>query len=127
MTTNLGPVSKTLEADVREWVRKHGIVVWLDLDNHYCGFIDRLMLLRKQGELPYEVRAYRGSYLELLLALEPLESGTGKTPLVIHLPGFNEDSVRSTPLLELYSAGVRYRKALETSAKRPTACYRPSY
>jgi len=72
------------------------------------------MLLRTQGELPYEVRAYRGSYLELLLALEPLESGTERTALVIHLPGFNEDSVRSTPLLELYSAGVRYRKALET-------------
>jgi hypothetical protein len=115
MTTNLGPISKTLEADVREWVRKHGIVVWLDLDKHYSAFIDRLMLLRKQGELPYEVRAYRGSYLELLFALEPLESGTEKTPLVIHLPGFNEDSVRSPPpLLELYSAGVRYRKALDT-------------
>jgi len=72
------------------------------------------MLLRAQGELPYEVRAFRGSYLELLLALEPLASGTGKTALVILLPGFNEESVRSTPLLELYSAGARYGKELAT-------------
>ena len=72
------------------------------------------MLLRAHGELPYEVRAYRGSYLDLLLSLEALAAGTEKTPLVIHLPGFNEDSVRTTPLLELYSAGVRYRKALDT-------------
>ncbi len=101
MTTDLGPVSKTLEADLREWVRKHGILVLLDLDNHYSGFVDRLILLRAQGELSYEVRAYRGSYLELLLSLESLAAGTEKTPLVIHLPGFNEDSVRSTPLSRL--------------------------
>ena len=24
----------------RAKVRKHGIVVWLDLDNHYSGFVD---------------------------------------------------------------------------------------
>ena len=72
MTSALGPVSQTLEADVREWVRKHGILVWLDLDNHYSGFVDRLMALRAQGELPYAVHAYRGSYLELLLSLEAL-------------------------------------------------------
>ena len=30
-TTGLGgPVSAALEADLRSWVRRHGIVVWLD-------------------------------------------------------------------------------------------------
>ena len=54
------------------------------------------------------------AFFELLLALEPEASGSEKTPLVVHLPGFNTDSVRSTPLLELYEGGFCYRKALAT-------------
>jgi hypothetical protein len=110
----LGPVSASLESDLRAWVRRHGIVVWLDLDAHYTGFIDHLADLRAAGSLPYEVHGFRGSYLELMLALEGIEGGVEKTPLVVHLPGFNEESVRETPLLELYAAGTRYRKALST-------------
>jgi hypothetical protein len=110
----LCPVSATLEADLRSWVRRHGIVLWLDLDAHYNGFIGRLAALRAAGSLPYDVHAFRGSHLELMLALEGLEGGVEKTPLVVHLPGFNEESVRETPLLELYAAGARYRKALST-------------
>jgi hypothetical protein len=114
MTTELGPVSTALEADLRTWVRRHGIVLWLDLDGHYVGFVDRLITLRDSGAVPYEVHAFRGSHLELLLALEPLASGVEKTPLVVHLPGFNEDTIRATPLLEFYFAGARYRKAPDT-------------
>src|SRR3954447_1986455 len=101
-TPELGPVSATLEADLRTWVRRHGIVLWLDLDNHYSDFVDRLVRMRGEGSIPYDVLAFRGSHLELLLALEPLESGVEKTPLVVHLPGFNEETVRETPLLEFY-------------------------
>ena len=46
--------------------------------------------------------------------LERLAGGPEKIPLVVHLPGFNEESVRQTPLLEIYLAGTRYRKALDT-------------
>ncbi len=113
-STDLGPVSLTLEADLRDWIRRRGIVLWLDLDNHYSGFVDRLMELRRVGELPYDVHAFRGSHLELLFALESLEAGVERTPLLIHLPGFNEDLVCETPLLELYCAGARYRKLPET-------------
>jgi hypothetical protein len=35
-----GPVSEALEADLRSWVRKHGLVIWLDLDGHYMGVAD---------------------------------------------------------------------------------------
>ncbi len=112
--SELGPVSATLEADLRNWVRRHGIVLWLDLDNHYSAFVDRLIRMKDEGAIPYEIRAFRGSHLELLLGMESLESGVAKTPLVIHLPGFNEDSIRETPLLECYFAGARYRKATET-------------
>jgi hypothetical protein len=113
-TPELGHVSATLEADLRTWVRRHGIVLWLDLDNHYSDFVDRLVQMRDDGSIPYDVLAFRGSHLELLLALEPLESGVEKTPLVVHLPGFTEETVRETPLLEFYFAGARYRKALDT-------------
>ena len=46
--------------------------------------------------------------------MESLESGVEKTPLVIHLPGFNEETIRETPLLEFYFAGHAYRRALDT-------------
>ena len=109
-----GPVSATLESDLRSWVRRQGIVVWLDLDGHYTGFVDRLAQAREAGDLPYEVRAFRGSHLSLMLALEGTAGGVEKVPLVVHLPGFNEEAVKQTPLLELYAAGARYRKALDT-------------
>ena len=109
-----GPVSAALEADLRAWVRRHGIVVWLDLDDHYTDFVDHLQAARDEGALPYEVRAFRGSHLALMMRLEGVAGGTEKVPLVIHLPGFNEETVRNTPLFELYAAGVRYRKALDT-------------
>ena len=113
-TTLPGPVSAALEADLRATVRRHGVVVWLDLDGHYTGFVDRLVDARTAGQLPYQVRALRGSHLALMLALEGIAGGTEKVPFVLHLPGFNEDTVKDTPLLELYAAGIRYRKALET-------------
>jgi hypothetical protein len=109
-----GPISAALESDLRELTRRQGIVVWLDLDGHYSAFVDRLLEVRRAGELPYEVRAFRGSHLALMMSLNGVASGAQKVPLVIHLPGFNEESVRDTPVFELYVAGIRYRKALGT-------------
>jgi hypothetical protein len=107
-----GPVSAALEADLRLWVRQHGIAVWLDRKSRYTSFVDRLTVARKAGELPYEVRAFRGSHLALMMELEGIAGGTEKVPVVIHLPGFNEETVKQSPLLELYASGVRYRKGL---------------
>ncbi|WP_128375283.1 BREX-6 system phosphatase PglZ [Streptomyces cavernae] len=109
-----GPVSASLEADLRSWVRRQGVVVWLDQAGHYGGFVDRLQVLCDAGAVPYEVRAFRGSHLALMMALDGVAAGTEKVPLVIYLPGFTEETVRQTPLFELYAAGVRYRKALDT-------------
>lgn len=109
-----GPVSSALEADLRSWVCKKQIVVWLDLDDHYSGFVEKLKAARQAGLLPYEVRTLRGSYLALMMELENIAGGTEKVPLVIHLPRLNEEIVQQTPLLELYDSGYRYRKALDT-------------
>lgn len=109
-----GPVSEFLEADVRGAIRRNRIVFWLDVDDHYSSFVDRLMAARAAGALPYPVYAFRGSYLELMLALQGVAGGVEKTPLLIHLPGFTEEIVKQTPLYELRSAGRRYLKALST-------------
>ncbi|MCY2995954.1 MAG: BREX-6 system phosphatase PglZ [Planctomycetota bacterium] len=114
MPATLGPVSAVLEADLRDWVRKRGVVLWLDVDNHYSDFVNNLRKLRASGNVPYEVQAFRGSHLELMLALETLTGGIDRPSLLIHLPGFTEEAVHASPLLELYIAGIRYRKALPT-------------
>lgn len=108
------PVSAALEADLLTWVGNKGVLVWLDLDDHYSAFVHTLAARRAAGDLPFAIHAFRGSHLALMLELEGLAGGLEKPPLVIHLPGFNEDDVRQTPLLELYMAGARYRKALGT-------------
>ena len=52
-TTGLGgPVSAALEADLRSWVRRHGIVVWLDQAGTYSEFVGRLQALRAAGACP---------------------------------------------------------------------------
>lgn len=107
-----GPVSMVLEAELRERVRQKGIVVWLDGQGDYMGFVDRLSA--QAARLPYKVRAWRGSHLRLMLDLEGLADGLEPPRLLIHLPHHNEEEVKRTPLLELYKAGVRHRKKLET-------------
>ena len=108
------PVSDFLEAELRAQALRKGIVAWLDLDGAYTGFADALAARAARGELPYAVRCFRGSHLELLLQLEGLEDGVDMTPLVLHLPGWKEDTLLTTPLLELYAPGVRYRRKLDT-------------
>lgn len=107
----LGPVSAALLALLGEEARKHGAVLWLDRDGTYSALVDRL--LAEPGLFPHPLFAFRGSFLELLLALDGHEDGTDAEPLVIHLPGFVEDDVHRSPLLELYRLGYRFRVALD--------------
>ena len=62
--------------------------------------------------MPYPVVSFGGSYLELMLALEPYGSGLDEDHVLIHLPGLNKDTVRQTPVFELYEAGTVFEKAL---------------
>lgn len=110
----LGALSRALEQEIAVELRRRGIVVWLDKDNSYTHFVDGLASKHTRGEFPFPVVGFRGSFLELLLELEPFGSGLDKTPLLIHMPGFNEESIRKTPVLELYEPGVRFRKGLDT-------------
>ncbi len=129
----LGPVSATLIAELREEARKHGVLVWLDKDGIYTDLVDTLIRARAkasaptEGSLavessstsgfPYPLFAYRGSFLELMLALDGHVDGATMRPLVLHMPGFNEEDMAQTHVYDLYRSGRRHRVALTTLVK----------
>lgn len=112
-----GPVSQALEADLRDQARQHGILVWLDKEGAYTAFADALVERSERGDFDIPVRRFRGSYLEMMLSLEGVADGIGKTPLIAHVPGHTEETITQTPLFELYSTGRRYRRALATAVR----------
>lgn len=108
----LGPVSAALAADLQDLTRQHGFVLWPDRPGAFTDLVDRLVRRRDAGELPFDLVAYRGSFLELMLELEPLVGGVARRPLLIHLPGFDEAAARDTPLLELLCVGHCFSRRL---------------
>jgi hypothetical protein len=125
-TDSRGPLERALVDELRETLRQRGIVFWLDKDGHYTGLVDRLCAAQKAaqktaqkagqegGDLAYPVVPFRGSYLEMMLALEPFANELVPERVLIHMPGHTEASVQKTPMLELYEIGFRFRKALPT-------------
>ena len=118
-------VTGAVEAELLKELRRRGIVVWLDRDRHYTEYVDRLVERHDVGEFPYPVVPFRGSYLEVMLALEDVAGGLDPTPVLIHMPGFTEDGMRDTPLLEIYMAGYRHRRALDTAVREAATGHLP--
>ena len=112
--SQLGPITVVLEEEVMRELRQRGIVVWLDKDGSYTPYVDALAERYKRGEFFAPVVPFRGSYLDMMLALETYGNGLDPEPLLIHMPGHTEESIRKTPLLEIYAAGFRFRKAFST-------------
>jgi PglZ domain len=110
----LGPVTTLLEEQIKAELRSHGIVVWLDKDNHYSQYVDTLIDRYNGGDFFAPVVAFRGSYLRMVLAMENCCNGLDRERLLIHMPGHTEESIRKTPMLEVYLAGIRFRKKLDT-------------
>lgn len=115
LTEALGPISRHLETELRQKVRRHSLVIWLDADGAYTDLAGQLIELRAAGELSYDVFTLRDSLLELMLELEPWTSGIAPKSMVVHMPGFNKQSVRGTPLLEMYLAGCKFEPNLSTT------------
>lgn len=115
------PVSAALEHDVLGYTRRHGVTLWLDGDAHYTAFVDDLAARYRSGEMAVPVVAFRGSFLDLIFALEGHAGGSANEALLIHLPGQTEESILDTPLLELWALGTRYRKALDTLVRDAAA------
>lgn len=115
---SLPPITAALEAQISHEIRQHGLVIWLDKDGLYTAYVDDLIQRYQAGHFFAPVVAFRGSFLELLLDLETQnqDDSTAKN-LLIHMPGHTEQTIRTTPVLELYHAGTRYRKGLDTLIK----------
>ncbi len=112
--TDPGPITAALHSEVEHRLRERGIVVWLDRDGHYTDVVDALAERHEHGDFFAPVVPFRGSYLEMLRQLAPYGNGLDPEPLLIHMPGHTEESIRQTPVLEMYLAGSRFRKALPT-------------
>ncbi|NTX50290.1 BREX-6 system phosphatase PglZ, partial [Myxococcus sp. CA039A] len=119
MTTPCGPVSAFLEQKLLSTLNDKKLVVWLDAEGHYTGFVDALRLRAQAKQFPVPVLAFRDSFLELMLALEHEGSTIDKPLLLVHLPGYNNlpaqqspNSVRGTPLLELYESAHPFQQNL---------------
>ena len=111
-------LSEALEREVGTKVRERGLVVWLDREGHYSEWVDSLA---GSSRFRFPVVAHRGSFLETLLALEGHGEGLDPEPLLIHVPGFTDATIRTTPLLEAYKAGTRFERALETLVREVAA------
>ncbi len=83
--------------------------------------MDHLQSLREKEELPDAVHGFCGSHLALMPDLVAVTSGPDPPRLLLHLPGFTEDTVTQSPVLGLYRSGVRFRKALGTLVRRAAA------
>jgi PglZ domain len=110
----LHPITSILEEEIKRKLRQRGIVIWLDKDGHYTPYVDQLIDRHAKGDFFAPVIAFRGSYLEMLLALEPYGNGLDQEPLLIHMPGHTSKTLAKTPILELYHAGCSHQKALNT-------------
>ena len=117
----LGPLTEKLESELSSKLRNRSLVIWLDKDGHYTHYVDQLIERRAQGDFFAPVVAFRGSYLETMLALQ--DYGNKVTPdiLLVHVPGHTKDTITKTPLLELFRAGCYYPKALDTLVRETAA------
>jgi hypothetical protein len=73
--SQLSPITAVLEAELKRELRQRGIVIWLDKNGYYNSYVDELIARYNSGDFFAPVVAFRGSYLEMVLALEPYGNG----------------------------------------------------
>ncbi|MBR8839461.1 MAG: hypothetical protein DSM106950_37020 [Stigonema ocellatum SAG 48.90 = DSM 106950] len=76
-------ITTYLEEKIKQKLREQGIVIWLDKDAHYNSYVDQLITRHRQNKFFAPVVAFRGSYLEMLFALESYGNGLTPEPLDI--------------------------------------------
>jgi len=119
--------TERLLAEIRTRVREGGQVVWLDVEGQYTRTVDAL-----DEHFPYPIVRLRGSYLQLMLDLEPYGNGLRPEHVLVHLSGLNKDSVRNrrtetgatrrTTVADQSDISVRWRiGAIERGHEQPVA------
>ncbi|WP_419174437.1 BREX-6 system phosphatase PglZ [Desulfosediminicola sp.] len=110
----MGVIAEHIRKKLEQDLRTKGLLVWLDKDHEFSSLVDTWLEQKKEGTFHYDIFAFRGSFLELMVESKDVLSGRGVPKCVIHMPGFNEQDIKETPVLEAYKAGQRWRVSLET-------------
>jgi PglZ domain len=113
----MGIIAEHIQRKLEKDIREKGLLIWLDKENEFTPFVDSLIQNRGEGNFPYDVYAFRGSFLQFMIESKEILSGKIVPKCLIHMPRFNEQEIRETPLLEAYKAGQRWRVSLETMIK----------
>lgn len=110
----MGVIAEHIKKKLEQDLRTKGLLIWLDKENEFSSLVDSWIEQKKEGLFHYEIFAFRGSFLELMVESKDVLSGREVPKCVIHMPGFNEQEIKETPVLEAYKAGQRWRVSLET-------------
>lgn len=111
----MGAIAEYLKRSIEKDVREQGLLIWLDKDNEYGTLVNQWT--QDDTTLSYPIYSYQGSYLELMVKSRAILSSTDSPKAIIHMPGFNEENIRHTPVFEAYKAGNRWRKSLVTAIR----------
>ncbi len=110
----MGVIAEHIKKKLEQDLRTKGLLVWLDKENEFSGLVDTWIEQKKEGQFHYDIFAFRGSFLELMVESKDVLSEKEMPKCVIHMAGFNEQEIKATPVLEAYKAGQRWRISLET-------------
>ena len=110
----MGVIAEHIKKKLEQDLRTKGLLVWLDKENEFSDLADTWIEQKKEGKFHYDIFAFRGSFLELMIDSKDVLSGRDVPKCVIHMPGFNEQEIKDTPVLEAYKAGRRWRVSLAT-------------
>jgi hypothetical protein len=110
----MGVIAEHIKKKLEQDLRSKGLLVWLDKENEFIELVDSWIEQKKEGLFHYDIFAFRGSFLELMIQSQNILSSKDMPKCVIHMPGFNEQDIKDTPVLEAYKSGNRWRISLET-------------
>jgi len=110
----MGIISEHIKKKLEQDLRTKGLLVWLDKEDEFSSAVDNWTEQKKEGLFQYDIFAFRGSFLELMVESRDVLSVRDVPKCVIHMPGFNEQEIKNTPVLEAYKAGQRWRVSLDT-------------
>jgi len=113
----MGVIAEHIKKKLEQELRSKGLLIWLDKDNEFTPLVDSWIAQKKEGLFHYDIFAFRGSFLELMVESQHVLSTKEMPKCVIHMPGFNEQDIKDTPVLEAYKSGTRWRVSLETMVR----------
>jgi len=117
----MGILKDYLTKQIREDLKTKGLCIWTDVNEDYSQYISELQNYHREGRFDIPVLSFSGSFLELMLELDDYFSSKQNKPLLVYVPGINQQEIRQTPLLEACKAGTELQKNLKTLVRHAAA------